>query len=98
MIVNTTKKIPVNIITGFLGSGKTTAILHLLKQKKAEEQWAVVINEFGKVSVDFETLSPKASKNEKVFEISGGRICCSAKEYFDENLNEIIAQQGFDRF
>lgn len=91
------KKIPVTIITGFLGAGKTTAIIHLLKQKKKNEQWAVLINEFGKVSIDFETLSPKTSANEKVFEISGGCICCSAKDNFRQNLNEIIKQQRFDR-
>lgn len=91
------KKIPINIITGFLGAGKTTAIIHLLKQKKRDEQWAVLINEFGKVSVDFETLSPKASASEKVFEISGGCICCSAKDNFEQNLNEIIGLQKFDR-
>ena len=91
------RKIPVTILTGFLGTGKTTAILHLLKKKRPQEQWAVIINEFGKVSVDFETLSPRVSSNEKVFEISGGCICCSAKENFSENLNEILGQQRFDR-
>ena len=44
------KKTPVNIISGFLGSGKTTAIIQLLGQKTDEEQWAVVINEFGKIT------------------------------------------------
>lgn len=92
-----TRKIPVTIITGFLGAGKTTAIIQLLKQKKKNEQWAVLINEFGKVSIDFETLSPKASANEKVFEVSGGCICCSAKDNFSQNLNEITEQQRFDR-
>jgi G3E family GTPase len=90
-------KIPVHIITGFLGAGKTTAILHLLQTKRKDEQWAVIVNEFGKVSIDFETLSPQASSNEKVFEISGGCICCSAKDYFGENLNEIVDQHKYDR-
>ena len=91
------KKIPVHIITGFLGAGKTTAIIHLLKTKRKNEKWAVIVNEFGKVSIDFETLSPQASSSEKVFEISGGCICCSAKEYFGENLNEIVNQDKYDR-
>lgn len=95
--MNTGNKIPVNIITGFLGAGKTTAIIHLLEQKKKSEQWAVIINEFGKVSVDFETLSPKVSANEEVFEISGGCICCSAKDNLQQNLEEIVGQQKFDR-
>ncbi len=39
--------VPTNIITGFLGSGKTSAILHLLTQKPANERWAILVNEFG---------------------------------------------------
>ncbi len=95
--MNTDKKIPVTVISGFLGSGKTTAIIQLLKQKSEDEQWAVLINEFGKVSVDYDTLSPKASTNERVFEISGGCICCSAKDYFRQNLDDIIQKKRFDR-
>lgn len=38
-----------NLITGFLGSGKTTSILHLLAHKDPAEKWAVLVNEFGEV-------------------------------------------------
>lgn len=48
----TPKRIRTHIITGFLGVGKTTAILNLLKQKPADEKWAVLVNEFGEVGVD----------------------------------------------
>ena len=41
-----------NVITGFLGAGKSTAILHLLRHKPADERWAVLVNEFGEVGVD----------------------------------------------
>ena len=44
--------IRVHLITGFLGVGKTTAILHLLKHKPEHEKWAVLVNEFGEVGVD----------------------------------------------
>ncbi len=90
------KKIPVNIISGFLGSGKTTAILQLLEQKTDEEQWAVVINEFGKVSIDGQTLQTKSVAG-SVFDISGGCICCSAKLYLKENLEKIIETGQFNR-
>jgi G3E family GTPase len=56
------EKIPVNIITGFLGAGKTTAIIHLLNQKLSDEQWAVIINEFGKISIDSQTLKSSTVK------------------------------------
>ncbi len=41
-----------NLITGFLGSGKTTSILHLLAHKDPNEKWAVLVNEFGEVGID----------------------------------------------
>lgn len=44
--------IPTNLILGFLGVGKTTAIIDLLKHKPADEVWAVLVNEFGEVGID----------------------------------------------
>ena len=44
--------VPTNIITGFLGVGKTTAILKLLRSKPKHERWAVLVNEFGEVGID----------------------------------------------
>lgn len=89
-------KIPVNIISGFLGSGKTTAIAKLLSNKTNCEQWAVIINEFGKISIDGQTLK-SGSEAGTVFEISGGCICCSATGYFRENLDQIIQSGNYSR-
>ena len=71
---------PTNIITGFLGSGKTTAILHLLKNKPADEKWAVLVNEFGEIGVDGSLFEGKNSKKQGVFirEVPGGCMCCTA--------------------
>jgi G3E family GTPase len=88
-------KIPVHIITGFLGSGKTTAILNFLDKKTTNEQWAIIINEFGKISIDSHTIASSAAG--KVFDISGGCICCSAKEYFQENIENIVRSGNYDR-
>ncbi|MDU4092406.1 MAG: GTP-binding protein, partial [Pantoea sp.] len=44
--------IQVNLITGFLGSGKTTTLLHLLAQKPEGENWAILVNEFGEIGID----------------------------------------------
>lgn len=90
------EKIPVNIVSGFLGSGKTTAIIQLLEQKEPEECWAIVVNEFGKVSIDGQTLQSK-SVSGTVYDISGGCICCSAKIYLKENLENIIETGKFNR-
>jgi G3E family GTPase len=89
-------KIPVNIITGFLGAGKTTAIINLLRQKTSDEQWAIIINEFGKISIDSQTLQSSTVAG-NVYDISGGCICCSAKGYFHENLTEIVNTGKYSR-
>jgi len=89
--------IPVNIISGFFGSGKTTAIIKLLLSREDSDRWAVIINEFGKISIDSQTLSSSITSTGSVFDISGGCICCSAKEYFRENLVQIIDSVNFSR-
>jgi G3E family GTPase len=88
--------IPVNIISGFLGSGKTTAIIRLLEQKQANESWAIVVNEFGKVSIDGQTLQSKSTAG-SVFDISGGCICCSARGYLNENLEKVVDSGMYNR-
>jgi len=72
--------IPTNIITGFLGVGKTSAILHLLKNKPADERWAVLVNEFGEVGIDGGLFSLQHAEEQGVFvaEVPGGCMCCSA--------------------
>lgn len=90
------EKIPVHVISGFLGSGKTTAIIQLLKEKADDELWAVVINEFGKISIDTQTVR-NTSHSGTVYDISGGCICCSAKGYLYENLTGIIKSGDFSR-
>ncbi|MFO8044091.1 MAG: GTP-binding protein, partial [Alkalispirochaeta sp.] len=56
----------VNIIGGFLGVGKTTAINHLLQQRPAHEKWAVVVNEFGDIGIDGSLLRGAASLDDDV--------------------------------
>jgi G3E family GTPase len=90
------EKIPVNIITGFLGAGKTTAIINLLSQKTTDDQWAVIINEFGKISIDTKTLK-SASDSQNVYEIVGGCICCTAKGYLNETLEAVIQSGKYSR-
>jgi G3E family GTPase len=88
---------PVNIISGFLGSGKTTSIIRLLGQRTAHDSWAIIINEFGKVSIDAQTLSHSGLASSDLFDISGGCICCSAKIYFREDLEKIVASGKYNR-
>ncbi|MEZ8029676.1 CobW family GTP-binding protein [Enterovibrio norvegicus] len=84
-----TKQVPTNIITGFLGVGKTTAILNLLKQKPADENWAVLVNEFGEVGVDGAFLSEQGAL---VKEVPGGCMCCVAGLPMAIGINALLAQ------
>lgn len=67
--------VPTNIVTGFLGAGKTTALLHLLANKPQQEPWAVLVNEFGEVGLDGALLSASGAW---VKEVPGGCLCCTA--------------------
>lgn len=86
--------IPTNIITGFLGVGKTTAILHLLRQKPADECWAVLVNEFGEVGIDGGLFTGAKYKAQDVFirEVPGGCMCCAAGLPMQVALNVLLAE------
>ena len=88
------KKIPTNIITGFLGAGKTTAIRHLLKTKPADENWAVLVNEFGEVGIDGAMLNADGIA---VKEVVGGCICCSVRVPSRVALVRLIQEHKPDR-
>lgn len=88
------KLIPTNIITGFLGVGKTTAIRHLLQHKPADEIWSVLVNEFGEIGIDGAMLKPL---NAHVREVPGGCICCVAGLPMKIALNMLIATTKPDR-
>jgi len=88
------KLIPTNIITGFLGVGKTTAITHLLNSKPADEVWSVLVNEFGEIGIDGALLK---NTNAHVREVPGGCICCVAGLPMKIALNMLIAKTEPDR-
>lgn len=83
-----------NLITGFLGSGKTTSILHLLAHKPADEKWAVLVNEFGEVGIDGALL---AESGALLKEIPGGCMCCVNGLPMQVGLNTLLRQGKPDR-
>ena len=90
--------IPTNLITGFLGVGKTTAILHLLANKPTNENWAVLVNEFGEVGIDSALLA--GSNYEKgvfIREVPGGCMCCASGVPMQVALNQLIIKSKPDR-
>ncbi len=85
--MNSYSNIPTNIICGFLGVGKTTAIQHLLKCKPDNERWAVIVNEFGQIGIDGALLR---SDSVEIKEIAGGCLCCVGSQSLSVGLNQII--------
>ena len=87
-------RIPVNIIGGPLGSGKTTTINHLLKQKPPTEYWAILINEYGLVGIDGALIENTANqKCLEIKEVAGGCICCSAGFMFEVSLVRLLQRR-----
>ncbi|WP_345828270.1 GTP-binding protein [Erwinia sp. HDF1-3R] len=84
----------VNLITGFLGSGKTTTLQHLLSQKPADEKWAILVNEFGEVGIDGALL---AESGAILKEIPGGCMCCVNGLPMQVGLNMLLKQAQPDR-
>ena len=83
-----------NLITGFLGSGKTTTIRHLLANKPQNERWAVLVNEFGEIGIDGALL---ADSDAVLKEIPGGCMCCVNGLPMQVGLNMLLQQAKPDR-
>lgn len=98
MMTTKIQAIPTNLITGFLGSGKTTAILNLLRTRPENSRWAVLVNEFGDVGIDGAMLE-KEQLNDGVFikEVPGGCLCCAAGLPLQIALNLLIKKAAPDR-
>lgn len=85
-----TTKVPTNIITGFLGVGKTTTILNLLKNKPSHENWAVLVNEFGEIGIDGAMMSDQGAL---IKEVPGGCMCCTAGVPMSVGINALLRQK-----
>lgn len=88
------KMLKIDIVSGFLGAGKTTFIERLLKTKLKDEKVVLIENEYGEVSVDTDIL--KDTKIE-IRELSQGCICCSLVGDFSKSLKTIIDTYNPDR-
>jgi cobalamin biosynthesis protein CobW len=87
-------KIPVTVITGFLGAGKTTLIRHLLQNPQGK-RLAVLVNEFGTLGVDGDILKACADENcpeENIVELANGCICCTVAEDFIPTIEALMAR------
>ena len=91
--MNDLSKIPVTVITGFLGSGKTTLIRHLMQNAEGR-RLAVLVNEFGTVGVDGDILKSCAIPDcpaENIVELANGCICCTVADDFIPTIEALMA-------
>jgi len=86
-------KLPVTVVTGFLGSGKTSLISHLI-QNPGGKRLAVIVNEFGDLGVDGEILKACSIPNcpaENIIELANGCICCTVADDFIPTIEALMA-------
>ena len=91
-------KIPVTVITGFLGSGKTTLIREILKNNQGR-RIAVLVNEFGELGIDGELLrscqicDDETDAANNIVELTNGCLCCTVQEEFLPTMQEILKRR-----
>jgi cobalamin biosynthesis protein CobW len=89
------QRVPCTIVTGFLGSGKTTLIRHVLANANGR-RLAVIVNEFGDVGIDGEILKgcgDAACPEENIVELANGCLCCTVADEFVPALDQILARE-----
>jgi len=88
-------RVPCTIVTGFLGSGKTTLIRHVLANANGR-RLAVIVNEFGDVGIDGKILKgcgDASCPEENIVELANGCLCCTVADEFVPALDAILAMQ-----
>ncbi|MBL4746608.1 MAG: cobalamin biosynthesis protein CobW [Flavobacteriaceae bacterium] len=87
------KKIPITIITGFLGVGKTTLVHNMIKNANGK-RIAVLVNEFGEIGIDGEIIKSGCGDDEcNLIELANGCICCTVQEEFLPAMLDLISRK-----
>lgn len=92
------KSTPVLLLTGYLGSGKTTLVNHILSNKRGIK-FAVIVNDIGEVNIDADLIQKGGivdKKDDSLVALQNGCICCTLKMDLVEQINEILQQKKFD--
>src|ERR1044072_1803233 len=84
------EKIPVTVLTGYLGTSKATLLNRVLTENHGKK-YAVIVNEFGEIGIDNDLV---VGADEEIFEMNNGCICCTVRGDLIRILDNLIRQQG----
>ena len=98
VLIMALNEIPVLLLTGYLGSGKTTLVNRILNTKKGVK-FAVIVNDIGEVNIDASLIEQGGvvgQKDDSLVALQNGCICCTLKMDLVQQICDIVSQRKFD--